>query len=569
MREAAARGPEYEPAQRGGGVENDEATRARGPTRAAARSNPILKARPPMHGAPVLSAASDADSGGGRPTRPGPCSCIFQRKWSAHWSASRKHSLVACVVCALVSLQNASMNILLPNLETKNCNETILMWAELTKLGIAACALYKGSGSLRSVAQQPLTAVFPVLSYTVVNLLTFWAQQQLNATLSVSVLQLKLLFTALFSKLILDRDIPFIRITALVALPLGVIGTVLQKTSTVMLTSDDISAQTMAILALVAQCLLSGVTSVYMQHIFSAGKSAIWTRNMQLAMLSAPIYGVKAIATPRCTLVLDDGASVLLAWVAALGGILAAMATLWASAIGCSVAATAAIVLTVCIDHVFVSRSWPRLVDVIPLLVIVNAVVQYSGAALLGGKPSSTETAIAKAKHGHTQRLGQYAKLEDGHLQDPLEPPVKSGDALPQAAARKFAQEEPAGVDEEEQRKHRQAQRRQAQQRLTIAIAVIAAVGVTAAAVFGIWRLAGGCAEDKANGQTNLDSNVLELYDLRDQAGGGSDRAYSNYVMAYLSAARAEVVRWKYRTVLLGDFLAPGGAVSGLNSAVD
>jgi drug/metabolite transporter (DMT)-like permease len=473
--------------------------------------------------------------------------------------------VLPAVVCVLLSLQTSTFIVLRSGLPSDSCNETILMWGELIKLSVAGCVLRVISGSLRSAAERPLAAIFPVLAYTAMNLLSFWALQQLSATLSVSIIQLKLLFTALFSKLILGRDIPFVRKTALVTLSLGVLGIALQKTSAHASSKGGNHIHVLAIAALVMETLVSGLTSVYMQHIFSAGKAAIWTRNVQLAVLSVSLYGTKALSTPSCTLVLSDGAGAVMAGVSAFGGLLAALATLYAGAVGKSVAGSSAIVITVCMEHIFVARSWPAASEVIPLLLVVTAVVQYSGALFTGPSARARQVAAPTRQQGDLDGRRRYARLETDQLQAPE--PASCDDKLSQATTTAEAPVEMGhaeqGSEQVEPEEEVQRQRRKAQHRLIIAIAALAGVGVVAAAALGVWRLAGGCeGTGGAEQQAQPLSDTVELYDLRDSL--DSPRAYSTYVKAYLSAATVvqKPVRFKTTTMTLQDFLGPGGAVS-------
>ena len=109
----------------------------------------------------------------------------------------------AVVFSSLLAVQSASFVLLRSHVEVSSCNETILLWGELFKLVFATVVLRATAGTLRGAMDHPHAAVFPVVSYVVMNLLSFWAIQILDDVLSAALIQLKLLFAALFSTLCL------------------------------------------------------------------------------------------------------------------------------------------------------------------------------------------------------------------------------------------------------------------------------------------------------------------------------------------------------------------------------
>ena len=203
---------------------------------------------------------------------------------------------------ALLSVQSASFVLLRSHLAVSSCNETILLWGELFKLVFAAVVLKATSGTLSSAMHNSHEAVFPVVSYVFMNLLSFWAIQILDDVLSASLIQLKILFTALFSTLFLGIRIPFARNCALVALCLGVIGLVFSSEDASRDSSEDKQGSSewweIAVLALVLEAAMAGITGVYLKVILP-DISSVWTRNVQLALMSMLLCACSPSPTPR------------------------------------------------------------------------------------------------------------------------------------------------------------------------------------------------------------------------------------------------------------------------------
>lgn len=304
---------------------------------------------------------------------------------------------------ALLSVQSASFVLLRSHVEVSSCNETILLWGELFKLLFAATVLKATSGTLRGATSNLHEAVFPVVSYVVMNLLSFWAIQILDDVLSAALIQLKLLFTAFFSTLFLGIQLPFARNCALVALCLGVVGLVFSSKDALACGQSDDDSQgssqwwELAVLALVLEAAMAGITGVYLKVILPDIRS-VWARNVQLALMSTLLYAVKG-ARQGCGLVPIGPSEWLLAAVSAVGGILTALATLYAGPIGRSVANASAIALVAVMKYMLLGL-WPAASELTQLAAVANASLLYG---LYDLTPAHATTALVPGANDERQ----------------------------------------------------------------------------------------------------------------------------------------------------------------------
>ena len=334
---------------------------------------------------------------------------------------------------ALLSVQSASFVLLRSHLAVSSCNETILLWGELFKLVFAAVVLKATSGTLSSAMHNSHEAVFPVVSYVFMNLLSFWAIQILDDVLSASLIQLKLLFTALFSTLFLGIRIPFARNCALVALCLGVIGLVFSSEDASRDSSEDEQGSSewweLAVLALVLEAAMAGITGVYLKVILPDIRS-VWTRNVQLAFMSTLLYAVKG-ARQGCGPVPIGPSEWVLASVSGIGGILTALATLYAGPIGRSVANASAIALVAVMKYMLLGR-WPAATELTQLAAVANASLLYG----LYATPLVAEARVAEAlpangvRQSPASTASKYAEMISDDPAQPAEMETSRPDGL-------------------------------------------------------------------------------------------------------------------------------------------
>ena len=480
-------------------------------------------------------------------------------------------AVLAPIVCTLLSIQSSAFVLLRAYMHDDTCNETVLMYNEVLKLVVSACVILSTTGSLANVLDNSQAALFPVIAYAIMNLLSFWALQHLAATVSVVIIQLKLLFTAFFSRTILDTEVPLARKAALVALLLGVLGIVLAPQAGDDALFDGSSTQIVAAAALTLETMMSGITSVYMQHLFSDQRS-VWSRNFQLAMLSVPVYLFRA-TTQGCSLSLVTAAGWTLAVVSALGGILVALSTLYAGAIGKAVSSTAAIALTVVLEHLLILR-WPTADETVPVLAVLNAVTQYSfcgkpaapkptapAVSTVDSTPTTPTTFDITADkptplgrgHGAGMRgVFSYAMLDEAAEAAPVvaapppPPPTRPNNA-------------------------------KVVRRLIIAIAslctatalVVSSATATACGGAAVAAVAAAAAAAEAATTAEATTLVIDVYDLREPWHFEQQERLFNYISSYVAQGAGDgalpiggEVRWRSHLVPAADFLIEGGGVS-------
>lgn len=165
-----------------------------------------------------------------------------------------------------------------------------------------------------------------------------WALHFVSASLFVIIRQLKLVWTALFSRIMLGRRLSTMHWMAMLGIASGVMFLGV-KSDIVM---DRGTMLPMA--ALVLETLLSGFATCCMQMTFENAIDTMWVRNVQLATLSIAIYVGRGVFEgcdfQPTTLGVATGVC------GAAGGILVALVLLYAGAVEKTVATNAATACT-------------------------------------------------------------------------------------------------------------------------------------------------------------------------------------------------------------------------------
>ena len=195
--------------------------------------------------------------------------------------------------------------------------------------------------------------------YGAMNILSFVALRNISAGMFTIFAQCKILTTATFSTILLQRQYSWTQWRALLALMFGVLlfsepiwgnpdqQIVIEGANTVLGTA-----------AVLTEVTLSGFASIYFEKVIKKDpeRLSIWERNFQLALGSFPIYLV--------FIALDAGGeagfcggwsllAVLLSVLGAAGGLLVALSIKYGDSILKTLATTGAIVLSSILDRVF------------------------------------------------------------------------------------------------------------------------------------------------------------------------------------------------------------------------
>jgi drug/metabolite transporter (DMT)-like permease len=200
-------------------------------------------------------------------------------------------SAVAFMVCGGLAAQGAAFVLLRSYLISEMCDSQVLALSEVFKMLVSL--VFLDWSEARRLSERWHVAVIPVAVYGVMNLLSFWSMKRLPATLSIVIVQQKLVFTAICSRVFLGRALLTARSFALAALVFGCISITAYEreaedsrtfeqqllasspsgaeeaggggTNRVNAAVVSKSINLLAVLGLTVETALSGLISVYMQ----------------------------------------------------------------------------------------------------------------------------------------------------------------------------------------------------------------------------------------------------------------------------------------------------------------
>lgn len=176
---------------------------------------------------------------------------------------------------------------------------TAVVMAELVKLGSCLVFTYIQEGSTAKwiytlhsqIVQQPfdtLKVSVPSLIYVLQNNLLYVAASNLDAAVYQVLYQLKILTTALFSVLMLKKQLGASQWVALVVLLAGFALVQLAGSSSSSVTGGHEQNRTFGLIAVVVSCCMSGFAGVYFEKILKGSDVSVWVRNIQLSFLGIP-----------------------------------------------------------------------------------------------------------------------------------------------------------------------------------------------------------------------------------------------------------------------------------------
>jgi solute carrier family 35 (UDP-sugar transporter), member A1/2/3 len=198
--------------------------------------------------------------------------------------------------------------------------------------------------------------------YGAMNILSFVALRNISAGLFTIIAQAKIVTTAVFSSLLLQRRYTSTQWRALIALVLGVLlfsEPVWNKKSVDAQPPDpnDLQRPWLGTAAVLIEVTMSGFASIYFEKVIKMDplQLSIWERNFQLALGSVPVYVLFILQeNARASAGIGSGWTPLAFVVAALGaagGLLVALSIKYGDSILKTLATTGAIVLSSILDH--------------------------------------------------------------------------------------------------------------------------------------------------------------------------------------------------------------------------
>ena len=207
------------------------------------------------------------------------------------------------------------------------------------------------------------------LIYGAMNILSFVSLRNIGAGLFTVFAQCKILTTATFSTLLLQRHYSATKWRALLGLMFGVLlfSEPIWSQSNLLLESSSSNQETtstgekanpfLGTAAVLAEVTLSGFASIYFEKVIKLDplKLTIWERNFQLALTSFPVYLAFIVADGGGPSGQIGGGWSWLTWTVAAfgaaGGLLVALSIKYGDAILKTLATTGAIVLSSVLDH--------------------------------------------------------------------------------------------------------------------------------------------------------------------------------------------------------------------------
>ena len=222
------------------------------------------------------------------------------------------------------------------------------------------------------------------LIYGAMNILSFVALRNIGAGVFTVIAQCKILTTATFSKLLLQRQYSATKWRALIALVFGVLlfsEPIWSKADN--LTVHNENAQpVLGIIAVSIEVTLSGFASIYFEKVIKADALhlSIWERNFQLALGSVPVYLAFILSDRGGEAGFGGGWSLVALMVSLLGaagGLLVALSIKYGDAILKTLATTGAIILSSVLDHTFLGGPLTPVMMIAGVQVVI-AICNYT-----------------------------------------------------------------------------------------------------------------------------------------------------------------------------------------------
>ena len=229
----------------------------------------------------------------------------------------------------------------------------------------------------------------PACVYLVMNILGFVALGHLDASTFSIVAQMKVFTTAIFSVLILGRQMPMRKWRALTTLTLGVI-LISNEAMPKMSPDKHAAAETheskaemehklkefaIGMAASFGDVLLSGFVSIYFEMVLKSKSEtfSVWDRNLQLAFWSTIIYApIMFYDNPTEPFKGWSVVTLGCAAVGALGGVLVALSIKYTDSVMKTIATTGSIVLTTVLNAAFLSGPFTLPIWAGALVVVVS-----------------------------------------------------------------------------------------------------------------------------------------------------------------------------------------------------
>jgi len=172
---------------------------------------------------------------------------------------------------------------------------TAIVCQEILKVLVSIVLLYLESNSFTELCNQinqqiiknPFDSIktgIPAFLFTIQTNLVYLAISNLDAAVFQVTFQIKILTTALFTVILLNRSLRCSQWLSLVLLCIGISIIQIQNVSSQSSSGEDHKNALYGLFCVILACVLSGLAGVYFEKILKNSKVSIWVRNIQLGL---------------------------------------------------------------------------------------------------------------------------------------------------------------------------------------------------------------------------------------------------------------------------------------------
>jgi len=288
---------------------------------------------------------------------------------------------------------------------------TAVFLMELMKLGICCCVIaYQSDDTLVSelnthVLQSPVEMAklsIPSFLYTVQNNLLYFALSNLDAATYQVCYQLKILTTAVFSMILLQRKFSLKKWAALILLTVGVSIVQISGNRDDSKSESEKHSQFVGLVAVLCATCTSGFSGVYFEKVLKGSPTSLWLRNVQMGIPSIIIAFVTVYAKDAAAVSEQGflGGYTSLVWtvviVQAVGGLIVAVVVKYADNVLKVFATSFSIVVSCVISGIFFDfhASWAFIVGA--SLVVISTALYSRPEKKRSRKPVLPDTVSRK-----------------------------------------------------------------------------------------------------------------------------------------------------------------------------
>lgn len=282
---------------------------------------------------------------------------------------SKQQTVMQVGIVVLLIAQACSYVLFRQHLQTSGMHfdsNMILLVGEVEKMLFSAWMLLvverddtQPPKSYFEILENGKVMIIPAVLYMVTNLLSFFSLQHISGALFITVNQLKILTTALFSVLILKVHLSFAKWVSLVLLVIG--STIVTQQEHQHSHSAEHEKESeyfyWGVMAVLLQVTITGLIGAYYEKILKFSKGSVWERNLQLAFLSSFFYVANYMWASQVSIIEElltwDWFTFFIATLGAAGGVLVALCTKYLNSVVKCVVLSFSVLLTVLLAHVF------------------------------------------------------------------------------------------------------------------------------------------------------------------------------------------------------------------------